>query len=62
MELSKEAMNFGKFSWKVKLAEGKKAAKKGTKKAKRTNRDRLEFTSVGQTVRRFVRPDDLLVF
>ena len=29
MELSKEAMNFGKFSWKINMAERKKAAKKG---------------------------------
>ena len=38
------------------MEEGKKAAKP------RTNRDRLEFTLVDQTVRRFVRPDDLFVF
>ena len=31
MGISKEAMNFGKFSWKVNMAERKKAAKKRTK-------------------------------
>ena len=48
-------MNFGKFSWKVNVAEGKKAANKGTKTTKRKNLDHLEFTLVDQTVRRFVR-------
>ena len=33
-ELSKEAINFGKFSWKVNMAGGKKAAKKRTRKKK----------------------------
>ena len=62
MELSKEANNFGKFSWKVNMAEGHKTEKKGTEKTKRANRDRLEFTSVDQIVRRFVHPDNWLVF
>ena len=34
MELLKEAMSYGKFSWKVNMADGKKAAMKGTKKVK----------------------------
>ena len=54
MELAKEAMNFGKFSRKVNIAEGKKVTKKGTIKTERTNRDRLKFTPVDQTVNRFV--------
>ena len=40
------------------MAEEKTAAKKKTKKAKRTNLDCLEFILVDQTVRRFVRPDN----
>ena len=40
------------------VAEGKKAGKKRMKK-QRANPDHLEFTSVNQTVRRFVHPDDL---
>ena len=49
MELSKEAMNFGQFSWKVIVAEGKKAVKKGTKKQRETNFYHLKFILVRQT-------------
>ena len=56
LHVSKEAVNLESGNF-VNMAEGKKAAKKRTKNNERTNRNRLEFTLVDQTVRRFVRPD-----
>ena len=40
MELSKDAMNFGKFywKWKVNMMEGKKAVKRGRKKYEKENK------------------------
>ena len=57
MELSKEAMIFVKFSYKINMAEGKKAAMKGTTKMK----EQFVTVSNSQTVRRFFRPHDLFV-
>ena len=53
---------FREFSWKVNIAEGKKAAKKRTKENVIKKGDHLEFTLVNQTVERFDRPNDLFVF
>ena len=43
------------------MADEKKAEKEGIK-IERTNCDRLELTLVDQTVRCFVRPEDLFAF
>ena len=54
MDLSKEVMDFGKFSLKIDNAEGKKAAKKvlNEKESKnnRRNCDCLKFTLSVQTI------------